>query len=55
MDYVKPTDVSAAMVNTGRSDPKLLPADLVVRRGLAGAILAAAPAPLTAPTQVPAE
>jgi hypothetical protein len=51
MDYVKPTDVAAAMVNTGRSDPKLLPADLVVRSGLAGAILAAAPAPLIAPTQ----
>jgi formate transporter len=42
MDYVKPADVAAAMVNTGRSKLALSPLDLVVRGGLAGGILAAA-------------
>ena len=42
MDYVKPADVAAAMVNTGRSKLMLSPIDLVIRGGLAGAILAAA-------------
>ena len=42
MDYVKPADVAAAMVNTGRSKLMLSPANLVIRGGLAGAILAAA-------------
>ncbi len=42
MDYVKPTDLAAAMVNTARSKLALSPADLVIRGGLAGAILAAA-------------
>jgi len=42
MDYVKPADVAAAMVNTGRSKLALSPGDLIIRGGLAGAILAAA-------------
>jgi formate transporter len=42
MDYVKPADVAAAMVATGRSKLTLSPLDLVIRGGLAGAILAAA-------------
>ena len=42
MDYVKPADVAAAMVNAGRSKLALSATDLVVRGGLAGAILAAA-------------
>ena len=42
MDYVKPVDVAAAMVNTGRSKLALSPIDLVIRGGLAGGILAAA-------------
>jgi len=42
MDYVKPADVAATMMNTGRSKLALSPLDLVVRGGLAGAILAAA-------------
>jgi formate transporter len=42
MDYVKPADVAAAMVNSGRSKLALSPADLVIRGGLAGGILAAA-------------
>lgn len=42
MDYVKPADVASAMVNTGRSKLALSPIDLVIRGGLAGAILAAA-------------
>ena len=42
MDYVKPVDVAAAMVNTGRNKLALSPIDLVIRGGLAGAILAAA-------------
>ena len=42
MDYVKPADVAAAMVNAGRTKLALSPLDLVIRGGLAGAILAAA-------------
>lgn len=42
MDYVKPADVASAMVNTGRTKLALSPADLIIRGGLAGAILAAA-------------
>ena len=42
MVYVKPADVAAAMVNAGRTKPALSATDLVVRGGLAGAILAAA-------------
>src|SRR6478672_1027159 len=42
MDYVKPADVAAAMVNAGRIKLPLSATDLVVRGGLAGAILAAA-------------
>lgn len=42
MDYVKPADVAAAMVNAGRTKLALSATDLVVRGGLAGAILAAA-------------
>ena len=42
MDYVKPVDVASAMVETGRSKLTLSPLDLVIRGGLAGAILAAA-------------
>src|SRR6201993_1723631 len=42
MDYVKPADVAAAMINAGRSKLALSATNLVVRGGLAGAILAAA-------------
>src|SRR5580698_10225351 len=42
MDYVKPADVAATMMNTGRTKLTLSPLDLVIRGGLAGAILAAA-------------
>src|SRR5271154_1186007 len=42
MDYVKPADVAAAMVNAGRTKLALSPVDLVIRGGLAGSILAAA-------------
>jgi formate/nitrite transporter len=42
MDYVKPVDVATAMVNTGRAKLALPVSDLVIRGGLAGAILAAA-------------
>ena len=42
MDYVKPADVAATMMNTGRAKLALSPLDLVIRGGLAGAILAAA-------------
>ncbi len=42
MDYVKPADVATAMVNAGRTKLALPPLDLVIRGGLAGAILAAA-------------
>jgi formate transporter len=42
MDYVKPVDVAAAMVNAGRHKLALSPIDLLIRGGLAGGILAAA-------------
>jgi formate transporter len=42
MDYVKPADLASAMVNTGRNKLALSPIDLLIRGGLAGAILAAA-------------
>jgi formate/nitrite transporter len=42
MDYVKPVDVASAMLNAGRTKLALPPVDLVIRGGLAGAILAAA-------------
>jgi formate transporter len=42
MDYVKPVDVATAMMNAGRSKLTMSPADLIIRGGLAGAILAAA-------------
>src|SRR5262249_31214848 len=45
MDYVKPADVAAAMINAGRSKLALSATNLVVRGGLAGAILAAATSP----------
>jgi formate/nitrite transporter len=42
MDYVKPADVASAMINAGRTKLALPPIDLIIRGGLAGAILAAA-------------
>jgi formate/nitrite transporter len=42
MDYVKPADVAAAMVDTGRYKLGLSPANLFVRGALAGSILGAA-------------
>jgi formate/nitrite transporter len=42
MDYVKPADVAAAMVETGRRKLGLPPTDLLLRGALAGSILAAA-------------
>jgi formate/nitrite transporter len=39
---VKPVDVASAMLNAGRTKLALPPVDLVIRGGLAGAILAAA-------------
>jgi formate/nitrite transporter len=42
MDYVKPVDVAASMVNAGRIKLALSPADLLIRGALAGGILAAA-------------
>jgi formate/nitrite transporter len=42
MDYVKPADVAAAMVDTGRRKLALSPADLLIRGALAGSILGAA-------------
>ncbi len=42
MDYVKPADVASAMIAAGRAKLALPPLDLVIRGGLAGAILAAA-------------
>ena len=42
MDYVKPTDLASVMINAGRSKLALPAIDLVIRGGLAGAILAAA-------------
>jgi formate/nitrite transporter len=42
MDYVKPAEVAAAMVDIGRHKLGLTPADLVIRGALAGSILGAA-------------
>ena len=42
MDYVKPIDVAATMVETGRRKLALTPLDLVIRGALAGSILGAA-------------
>jgi len=42
MDYVKPADVASAMINAGRTKLGLSASDLIIRGGLAGAILAAA-------------
>jgi len=39
MDYVKPADVAAAMVNAGSSKIALQPGDLLIRGALSGAIL----------------
>jgi hypothetical protein len=51
MDYAKPSEVASAMVSVGRSELVLSRVDLIIRGGLAGAILA----PLAAPTRVLAE
>jgi formate/nitrite transporter len=42
MDYVKPADVAATMVDTARRKLALSPSDLIIRGALAGAILASA-------------
>ncbi|MFY9685477.1 MAG: formate/nitrite transporter family protein [Pseudolabrys sp.] len=42
MDYVKPADVAAAMVDTGRRKLALSPTNLLIRGVLAGSILGAA-------------
>jgi formate/nitrite transporter len=42
MDYVKPAEVAAAMVETARRKLTLTPTDLVIRGALAGSILGAA-------------
>jgi formate transporter len=42
MDYVKPVDLAAAMIESGRNKLKLAPRDLLVRSALAGALLGAA-------------
>jgi len=42
MDYVKPVDVANAMVEAGRTKLGLSPVSLLIRGGLAGAILGAA-------------
>jgi len=42
MDYVKPAEVAAAMVDTARRKLAVSPSDLVIRGALAGAILGAA-------------
>ena len=42
MDYVKPTDLASVMINAGRTKLALPASDLIIRGGLAGAILAAA-------------
>lgn len=42
MDYVKPVDVAAAMVETGRRKLGMSPADALIRGALAGGILGAA-------------
>ena len=51
VDYVKPADVAAAMVETGRRKLGLAPRDLLIRGMLSGAILGASPraSPLPAP------
>jgi len=60
MDYVKPAEVAAAMVETGRRKFALPTCDLIIRGALAGAILGVATSlpnvsPMPPPTQVPAE
>src|SRR5579872_850082 len=42
MDYVKPADVAATMLDTARRKLAVSPSDLVIRGALAGAILGAA-------------
>jgi len=42
MDYVKPTELATAMIESGRNKLKLAPTDLLVRGALAGALLGAA-------------
>ena len=42
MDYVKPADVAAAMVETGKRKLALAPRDLLIRGMLSGAILGVA-------------
>src|SRR5438094_6545579 len=42
MDYVKPAEVAAAMVETGRRKLALTPTDLMIRGMLSGAILGVA-------------
>jgi formate transporter len=42
MDYVKPSELAATMIETGRNELKLAPQDPVVRGALAGALLGAA-------------
>src|SRR6185437_11909852 len=42
MDYVKPVDVAAMMVDTARRKLAVSPSDLIIRGALAGAILGAA-------------
>jgi len=42
MDYVKPADLAAAMIESSRTKLKLAPSDLLVRGALAGALLGAA-------------
>jgi formate transporter len=42
MDYVKPAEVASAMMDAGRRKLALSPGDLLIRGGLAGAILGAA-------------
>jgi formate/nitrite transporter len=42
MDYVKPAEAAAAMIETGRRKLTLTPTDLVIRGALAGGVLGAA-------------
>jgi formate/nitrite transporter len=42
MDYIKPADVAAAMIETGSRKLALAPSDLMIRGALAGAILGVA-------------
>jgi formate transporter len=42
MDYVKPVDIAAAMIESGRNKLRLSPSDLLVRGAFAGALLGAA-------------